>query len=138
MTPDLARPILGRRFAILTANAPQHTVLATGGNTALAEFLRCANQKFYRVQGVYQGTPDGESFLVPELSVENARAYGVMFGQDSVLTDQGMVYTQREARNPLDGTFLTGRDALASDYYTILPSGEAFSLGIDFDTELPL
>lgn len=87
--------------------------------------------EYRELQGVYMGEPDGVSFLVvgaPWIG----RSLGSKYGQESILTQDGLEYTDESGRRkvPFDGV-LTGADATAQENHSIrLSDGKAFSLNL--------
>lgn len=134
-------PLIHGQYAILTAenpNAQPATPEANkAANTALLEQLRQDGYEPIPVEGHYGGNPEN-SFIVPNMSDEDALRYGKQFGQQSVLTPKGLVY-QDGSINPSDKNNIdfSGKQ---EDFYTkITIAGKPvkFSIPIDFDTKIP-
>jgi hypothetical protein len=136
---DLAAGLLTGSWSIITAGAPQHAVAAKGGNDGLRRWLLLAGYRPVSLRGVYQGTPDGLSFLVPDLPPMEALELGRMYGQDAVITGGVMASCATGAGVPWTGEVLTGPEALASDYHSIVDGTDlAFSLVFDWEREVPV
>lgn len=103
-------------------------------NNRLRERLRRDGVRFEEISGTYKGVPQGTSFLIfaPE---RYALQLGKLFKQESILTRDGLVYSDGSDRLvPARGTVI-GDEALNSDFYSTLPDGTAFSVDLDFDAE---
>jgi hypothetical protein len=85
------------------------------------------------VSGNYKGVDQGKSFLVPNMTPEQATAWGNKYGQESVLTPHGILYGDGTI-NPADHSkTVVGPEAEKQDFYSKLKDGPAFSMGIDTD-----
>lgn len=96
--------------------------------------LEAAGIPYRRVTGFY-GTPEPENSYVILADEETAAKLGKKYGQDSVLTNGGFVYTTGAPKpnTPPTGEFLTGRAAIDSGFYSRDDSGRYFALGMDFE-----
>jgi hypothetical protein len=122
-------------WAILTATAEGNTPVKNEMMHArLVDELNRMGIPFRRVEGMYQGVPDGISYMV--LADEPTAVYiGGRYDQDSVLTNRGFIYsTAVLPRTALTGEIAYGEDALSQDFYSRTEEGDAFSLGLDFET----
>lgn len=139
--PENVKDILKKKdWMILTASNPGAQVVSDAENAAANDRLRqdLVNRglKFDEVFGRYQGDDkEAPSFLVydvPEnLALEMARTYG----QDSVLTRDGLIY-RNGSKNPSISVavFDSVQDGWAAGGYTRIPStNTVFSVNMDFN-----
>lgn len=130
-------------WAVVTASRE-----AAGDPTALPNVL--ANKRlrsqlirdgipFMEVKGSYKGVDQGINFMV-FTDEDTAVQLGRDYGQESILTNRGLVYSDGRL-TPVDfKASKFGKAAQSEDFYSTLPNGWTFSLGLDFDatTEAPL
>lgn len=122
-------------WAILTATAEGNTPAKNEMmHTRLVEELNRLGIPFRRVEGMYQGVPDGISYMV--LADEPTAVHiGGRYDQDSILTNRGFIYSSAVLpRTALTGEISYGEDALSQDFYSRTEEGDAFSLGLDWNT----
>lgn len=103
-------------------------------NNKLRDRLIKDGVRFEEVSGAYQGTPQGTSFLIfaPE---SYALQLGKSFKQESILTRDGLVYSDGSDKLvPARGVTI-GDEALSSDFHSTLPNGTPFSVNLDFEAE---
>lgn len=101
-------------------------------NTKLRKELRERGVDFREIEGTYRGVPQGTSFLI-FTDEATAAELGAKYKQESILTKDGLVYTDGSERvTPARGVVL-GDEARAADFQSTLPNGEAFSVDLDFD-----
>lgn len=107
-------------------------------NDTLAAELAEAGYDHVPVNGSYKGVDQGLNFLITGISPDEALELGKKYKQESVLTNEGLVYADG-TRNPVDraATFI-GDLAKEQDFYSQIEDGPAFSLGIDFSVREPL
>lgn len=110
------------------------------GNLARAQDLRdklaAEGLEYLELRGVYAGTSDGPSFLVIGTE-EQARALGHLYQQESVLTKDGLIYTDGSGKPnvPFVGIKL-GWDATHEDYYSHI-EGMAPNANFSLDLKFP-
>jgi hypothetical protein len=126
-------------WAILTAtrenlNPEFKERLNKRANERLSADLNRNNIPFIEIGGVYKGEDQGVSFMI--LSDKNdAMRLGKLLGQESVLTNEGLLYTQRVQPNtPLTGKVTLNRNARKEMFYSYTQDGRAFSTEIDWST----
>jgi hypothetical protein len=126
-------------WAILTAtrenlNPEFKERLNKRANERLSADLNRNNIPFMEIGGVYKGEDQGVSFMI--LSDKNdAMRLGKLLGQESVLTNEGLLYTQRVQPNtPLTGKVSLNRNARKEMFYSYTQDGRAFSTEIDWST----
>lgn len=121
-------------WAILTGTQEQygdHTSrVNVNANDALSQRLEREGSPFVELEGKYKGTDQGPSVLVLTDSA-NALKLARQFGQESILTSDGLVYTDGRPNTPTTG-YVIGPEALKSDFYSVLPNGTPFSAHLDF------
>ncbi len=102
-------------------------------NAALVAQLEELGLAYAEVEGMYQGEAQGASYLI--LAPRDvALALGQDYLQESILTNEGLVYSDEVTPNtPATGEVMTGDTALAEDFYSQFDGGTAFSMGLDFD-----
>jgi hypothetical protein len=90
------------------------------------------------VKGNYKGVDQGHNFLVPGMAPEEAQKWGTQYGQESVLTPDGLLYQNGEVNPILPGEHKFGPEAEKQDFHSKIEGGPAFSMGIDFSKKVPL
>jgi len=119
-------------WTILTAENPNAKQLSPEENATrnaeLQQYLTAQGYDFTPVKGHY-GQPEN-SFVVTGISPEQAQALAKKFEQESVLTRHGLVY-QDGSITPSNG--LTVHPSQPEDFYTTLPDGTHFTVGLDFE-----
>ena len=100
--------------------------------------LEARGIEYQPVHGYYKGVDQGKNYLI-KADHDTAMELGKKYKQESVLTHNGLVYSDGSgvhASKHEDSKF--GKDAEAQDFYSKLPSGESFSMGLDFDKKVPV
>lgn len=125
-------------WAILTAADPGAVQASKeandAGNAQLVAELRAAGFEVLDVIGKYGVVAD--SFVVLNMTTEQAMAIGNRYGQESVLTREGLVYGDGTVQR---ATGVTEHDTAPEDFYTEIPStGALFTVDIDFSKRVPL
>lgn len=112
------------------ANAPANIA----ANDKLRNELKKKGIPFQEVGGTYQGVDQGKSFLVfmPE---KQAVQLGKKYKQESVLTRKGLEYSDGRLVPAIPSQTVVGDKAKANDFYSTLPNGKAFSVGLDFGAD---
>lgn len=128
-------------WAILTAENPANTESTDADNVARTDRLRQrlidSDIKFIEVRGRYSEgeRPEERSFIV-FADKRTAMGIGLEFGQESILTREGLVY--EDGRIDEATGIVNVFDKVPENYYTRIP-GEpwAFSVDIDFKQQEP-
>lgn len=146
--PELAQPATAQTFtkagignllkadkwAILTAENPGAQELSPEQNAArnaeLVKYMTEIGVEFTPVKGQYGRAEN--SFVVTNITPEQALNIGKKFDQESVLTRHGYVY-QDGMVTPATG--LTVHETPPADYFTTLPDGTTFTVDLDFERE---
>ncbi len=135
-------PLKSSRYAILTAENPMAKVVSPEvnleKNNLLVEELRARGYDPIPVTGHYGGNPE-HSFIVAGLPPEMAIELGKKYGQESVLTKQGLIYGDGTV-NPAD-TSKINFSSKQEDFYSEMQFGKdkvKFSIPINFDERIPL
>lgn len=118
------------------AAGDQNTPANVAANEKLRAELTAKGLPFKEVSGRYKGVDQGLSFLV-QGDEATAQDIGKRYGQESVLTSRGLVYQDGSVNPAVPADTVVGDAAREADFYSELPDGEAFSMGLDFDTKLP-
>lgn len=102
-------------------------------------WMQRADVPFVEIMGRYEGVDDGPSFIAIA-DERDAKMIARKFGQDSVLTKDGLIGgTTDFAPVPSTGEVRFGTpQELEGDYFSILPDGRAFTMGLNFDYKLDL
>lgn len=106
---------------------------------SLLSDLRSQGFKPIPVEGTYGGVTE-KSFLVPGLTEQEAFELGQKYGQESVLTPKGLIYSDGSgihAANTIGTTF----DQEATDFFSKVKLGDKeikFQVPIDFNAKVPL
>ena len=125
--------LLGRGdWSIMTAENPDAVQLSPEENAqrleALREDLRAMGLKFREVKGKYGN--EENSLAISGITRQQAVELGVKYGQESVLTRDGLVY-QDGSVNPATGVSEVGAEQ--EDFYSTLENGTRFAVDINFD-----
>lgn len=124
-------------WAILTAENPNAEQLTPEENAVrnaeLEADLQAMGVQYQAAIGKYGNLEN--SFTVTGITREQAQALGEKYGQDSVLTRDGLIYR--------DGTVNAAKavnvfQTAPEDFYTTLPDGTMFAVDIDFSVKRPL
>lgn len=84
------------------------------------------------ISGMYKGEPQGESYLVAG-DPAVGRNLGRAFGQESILTFRGLEYSDGRPDTPqLPAETVVGPGALQSDFYSVMPDGTPWTMGLDW------
>ena len=123
-------------WAILTSTQEALGDANAPANVAALEQLRgeLKGKGAIEIGGVYQGVDQGSSFIVFG-SEQEALEMGRRYGQESILTNRGLVYPDGRLVPAVPGSTVVGDKAKEGDFYSVLPDGTAFSMGLDFDAE---
>lgn len=125
-------------WAILTAADPGAVQASKEQNDAangqLVAELRAAGYEVMDVVGKYGVVAD--SYIVLGVTTEQAMAIGNRYGQESVLTREGLVYGDGTVER---ATGITEHETAPEDFYTEVPgTGALFTVDIDFSKRVPL
>lgn len=122
-------------WAILTAENPNNAEASDAENVKLTEKLRerlkADGIEYIEVRGKYSEgeRPEERSFIV-FADKRRAMALGIEFGQESILTREGLVYQSGKVDKA------TGKvnvfETVPENYYTRIP-GEAWAFSVDID-----
>lgn len=122
-------------WAILTGTKEADGAFDAPANVAANKHLRNVLKKngikFKEVGGVYQGVDQGTSFMIFAPEAE-ARALGARFGQESILTRNGLEYTDGSGRlvPSVASKTVIGDAARKEDFYSVM-RGTAVHVGLD-------
>lgn len=83
-------------------------------------------------KGLYKGVDQGANFIVPGMTPEQAKEWGTKYGQESVLTPDGLLYQDGSINPAKHDETVIGPEAKKQDFYSQVEGGPAFSMGIDF------
>jgi hypothetical protein len=124
-------------WAILTAEDPNATKATPEANAAAMAALRAdlAEMGVEVIDAVGKYGDVQNSLIVLGITEREAMLLGRKYGQESVLTRRGLVYSADGSVTPATGIEVF--DAPPEDFYTEVPSsGGYFSLQLDFDAEI--
>jgi len=139
-TDPINTPLRTSQYAILTAANPGNAKLPAQENAVrnkkLVKELKDAGFTVIPVQGKYAGLR-APSFLVPEMSNDQALEFGIRHGQESVLVPRGLLY-QDGSVNPANLDAIVFDNTLTDNYTEINIGGKRvrFSTPIDFETKI--
>lgn len=124
-------------WAILTAEDPNATKAPPEQNAAamaaLQQDLRAMGAEFVQVVGKYGDVQN--SLIVLGISEQEAVQLGRKYGQESILTRKGLIYSADGSITPATGVNVFA--APPEDFYTEVPTFNSyFSLDLDFDAPL--
>ncbi len=103
-------------------------------NDRLEQYFVENDIPYEMIQGIYLGQDQGRNFLAV-VDVDEATRLGRSYGQESVLTNDGLVYSNPRPDTLATGQVKFGEEALAEEFYSVI-KGTPFSMGLDFDTGL--
>jgi hypothetical protein len=124
-------------WAVLTAEDPGAKKQSARKNAVdmedLEGDLKARGFSYAKAVGKYGGTQN--AFIVTGISEAQAKALGEKYGQESILTRDGLVYMDGRPNTPTTGT-VTVYETPPDDFYTAVPSaGAYFQVGLDFNAE---
>jgi hypothetical protein len=105
-----------------------------------AKFLKDLDARgieYQPVHGYYKGVDQGKNYLI-KADRDTALELGKKYKQESVLTHNGLEYSDgsgTHAAKHEESKF--GKDAENQEFYSKMPTGEAFSMGLDFSSKVP-
>ena len=129
---NISELLTGKGWFVITADvAGRAPVLNDHAYTCLERQLDRLPFAFVPVTGVYRGEAAERGFLVFG-DANTARALCVAYDQESVLTPDGLVNANGWVIAPaVPSETVFGPAAAQRDYYTILPGGPEWSMGLD-------
>ncbi len=127
-------------YTVMTAENPGAKTLSPEENAKRNQDLEAELKRmgvdYTKVVGRYGGTPEN-SFVIHDISREDALQLGKKFGQESVLrSKEGLVY-QDGSVHPRNGETIVGAKAKETGFYSELPDGTTFQVPIDFENKVP-
>ena len=137
---DFERFLNYGQYVGVSAHKDGMTPKQTANATAKLEAeLQKRGYKYLRTDGHYGGAPE-PSFLVPGMPNSEGRELGRMFGQDSVLTPGGYLYSKGDHWNPVLGDPKMEADPEGNYSETQIGNGKkvTWHLPIDFNNKMPL
>ena len=94
---SLPRALAKPGWAVLSATqesiGPASAPLNAENNLKLAELLDSKGYPYQKITGTYKGVDQGESFLITDISPQEALELGRQFKQESVITPDGLLYS---------------------------------------------
>lgn len=132
-------PLKTKQWAILTASNPNNQALSPEANAArnakLTEDLEAQGYEAIPIKEKYGGN-DKVSFLVPNLTSRKAFELGHKYGQESILTPEGLLYNDGTV-NPADLSNVVFDNDAVDNYNVIqtLTGPVKFQIPIDFNTK---
>ena len=135
-TPERLPELLNKSdWAILTASDPgakkQSDKKNAEANAKLEKDLQAAGYDYVDAVGKYGDTQP--AYIIVGIDGNQSKALGQKFGQESVLTRDGLVYSDGRPNTPTTGT-VTVYDTPPEDFYTTIPGTETyFQVGLDFE-----
>lgn len=133
---DLEKTVKTGKWGILTASNPNADEAGLDENREYnkraKQWLSDRGYDVQPVEGRYQGSTE-ESFLVPELSTQDAIDFANEFNQEPVATDQGLVFQDGSMSPRVEGDQIGGD--MDGNYSTIkLPEGNV-NFKVNYDQE---
>jgi hypothetical protein len=135
-TPERLPDLLNKTdWAILTASDPgakkQSGKKNAEANAKLEKDLQDAGYDYVDAVGKYGDTQP--AYIIVGLDGDASKALGQKYGQESVLTRDGLVYSDGRPNTPTTGTVTVYEEA-PEDFYTTIPGTETyFQVGLDFE-----
>ena len=132
-------------FGILTGQNPMGNPVPDSVNNKLnkkaKEWLKDKGYEFFEVAGKY-GQTEG-SLLVPGLSIDDALAFAKEFNQDSVITNDGLIYQDGSMNQRVkeDDSFTVDVSDPKTDFASAIKlsdgSVKGFKIGLNLDEKVP-
>jgi hypothetical protein len=120
-------------WAIMTAENPDGKAMSpeenATRNSQLESELKSKGLEFVPVRGKY-GDNEEHSYAITGLDSNAALELGKKYGQESVLTSNGLEYANGDVK-PARGVKVF--DSKPDNFYSTLPDGTTFQVDIDFD-----
>jgi hypothetical protein len=117
-------------WAIVTATrGTPGSIESETANDSLHSYLTKQKIDFEEVGGSYEGEDQGRSFLIfaPR---DQAMAIGKRYAQESILTSRGLEYADGKLQAADPSKTVIGDEAKKEPYFSTLPDGTAFSMGM--------
>lgn len=140
---EVERIIKEENFGIITGENPMGTPTVSSANSKLndkaVKWLESRGYEVAPVTGKYGQTEN--SFFVPGLTVADAVEFAKAFNQDSVVTNEGIVY-QDGRMNPrtMDDSFNVDSSSPTEDFVSAIRTEDGnvmgFKVGIDLETKV--
>lgn len=142
-TDDLRHQLKQPGYAVITATreglgSHEHPT-NVAQNSALREELDARGIEWLTASGVYKGEDQGTNFII-FTDEATAKELGAKYGQESVLTNRGLVYTDGTGKivPATHANDVIGREAQKEDFHSLITPKHggvpvSFSVGLDFD-----
>lgn len=129
---DLADALQRPGWTVLTATQEARDArYNASANKRLERELKERGLAFEPVRGMYKGVDQGINYLV-EADRKTAIELGAKYKQESVLTNRGLEYMDGSLVPAVPSDTKVGKPAKKEDFFSVLPDGQAFSMGLDF------
>lgn len=137
-------------YGILTALDPRHPMEVTlregesPSQRLVGEIKKMGYEEWdiIPMTGTYQGQPQGTSFIVRGMTAEDAIQLGRMFGQEEVISNEGMIQVATGAVAPRTGSVIVGDDVAGHEFFSTLWHGDQpmvnFTVNYNFEQRIPL
>lgn len=102
-------------------------------NAALAAELAATNHDVIEVRGKYKGVDQGINYLVIGIAEDQALDMAKRYNQESVLTNNGLIYADGSVVPTVPNSVKVGKDALAEEFHTELPDGTVFAVSLNWE-----
>lgn len=136
--PDAEQIFRAPGWAIVTAiqerNGPHDSPANRAALAQLEKELEGTNA--IPVSGAYKGVDQGRSWIV-FMGEKQAAELGARYGQESILTRKGLVFTDGTGKivPAVHEENIVGPAAESADFYSTLPDGTAFTMGLNWDAD---
>jgi hypothetical protein len=122
-------------WSIVTASKDGNGTLADEvRNDDLEAYLIKQKIEHHEVAGYYEGIDQGRNFLI-FTDDKTAMKIGKKYKQDSIRTNKGLEYTDGHVQKSVHEKSVFGDEAKKLPYYSVLPDGTAFAMGLEETTE---
>jgi len=127
-------------YAILTASqeGPNKTIDVTQNETLKNELIEeFGEDNVEEIKGTYDGVDQGSSFIVTGIPEKRAREIGSKYKQQSILTKEGLIYSETGDISPVKGKVMIGEAAKNQKNQSTITdkNGNEIVFAMDIDTD---
>jgi len=127
----IAKPNWAGMTATQELNGPHDNEANTKANAELEHELTKSGYPFMEVGGKYKGIEQGKGFLISPIAEPDALSLARKYGQESIITPRGMLYTDGTLAPVVPEGLKVGREAEQQDFYATQLDGPSFSIATD-------
>lgn len=133
----LAKPDWAGMNATQEALGPHDNEANLKATDALERELKESGMPYMEVGGKYKGVEQGKGFLISPITASAAVDLGRKYKQESVITPEGLLYTDGTLSPASPEGLKVGKEAEKEDFYATQKDGPSFAMKIDHSKRLP-